>query len=353
MVSDRKPELNDREREILKSVIKFYIADGKPVGSRFISRKRRSDLSPATIRNIMADLEEAGYLAQPHTSAGRVPTDKGYRFYVDNLLDAPLLKKSDQTFIDDNIFDANSHDSVVERISHTISQATDNIGFVISPGLDQNQLKHIEFIQVGEGKILVIIVSRSGLVQNRLVHVDEQFTQTELDQTARYINEHYSGQSLMLIRNDILKKMGEEKALYDRLLKNVILLCNRGLIDEVSGENADIYLDGSSNMLSKPEFADSLRMQSLFKTFEEKSKLVKILNECIRGGSGTGVRVIIGSENATPGMREYTLISSPLTPQDPSLGSVGILGPTRLEYARAITIVDYVAKLYGQIFNAN
>jgi heat-inducible transcriptional repressor len=224
---------------------------------------------------------------------------------------------------------------------------------VISPGLDQNQLKHIEFIQVGEGKILVIIVSRSGLVQNRLVHVDEQFTQTELDQTARYINEHYAGQSLLLIRNDILKKMGEEKALYDRLLKNVILLCNRGLIDEVSEQNADIYLDGSSNMLSKPEFADSLRMQSLFKTFEEKSKLVKILNECIRSGSGTGVRVIIGSENATPGMREYTLISSPITPQDPNLGSVGILGPTRLEYARAITIVDYVAKLYGQIFNAN
>ena len=147
--------------------------------------------------------------------------------------------------------------------------------------------------------------------------------------------------------------MGEEKALYDRLLKNVILLCNRGLIDEVSEQNADIYLDGSSNMLSKPEFADSLRMQSLFKTFEEKSKLVKILNECIRSGSGTGVRVIIGSENATPGMREYTLISSPITPQDPNLGSVGILGPTRLEYARAITIVDYVAKLYGQIFNAN
>jgi heat-inducible transcriptional repressor len=353
MDAAKKPELNEREREILKSIIKFYIADGKPIGSRFISKKLRSDLSPATIRNIMGDLEEAGYLTQPHTSAGRVPTDKGYRFYVDHLLESNRLNKCDQEFIESNIFKVNSHDSVVEQISHTISQATNNIGFVISPALDQNQLKHIEFILVGEGKILVIIVARSGLVQNRLVRVDEQFNQSELDQTARYLNENYSGQSLISIRNDILKKMSEEKALYDRLLKNVILLCSRGLIDEVSDQNVDIYLDGASNLLNKPEFADSLRMQSLFKTFEEKSKLVKILNECIRSGSGKGVRVIIGSENATPGLQEYTLISSPITPQDHNLGSVGILGPTRMEYARAITIVDYVAKLYGQIFNSN
>lgn len=353
MSSESKPELSDREREILRSVIRFYISDGKPVGSRFISKRRRSDLSPATIRNIMADLEEADYLTQPHTSAGRVPTDKGYRFYVDNLLESARLNKSDQEFIDDSIFKANSHESVVERVSHTISQATNNIGFVISPALDQNQLKHIEFIQVGDGKILVIIVSRSGLVQNRIVRVDEQFTQVELDQTARYLNENYSGQSLLSIRNDILKKMGEEKALYDRLLKNVILLCNRGLIDEVSGQNVDIYLDGASNLLNKPEFADSLRLRSLFKTFEEKSKLVKILNECISSGSGGGIRIIIGSENLTPGMQDYTLISSPITPQEQNLGSVGILGPTRMEYARAITIVDYVAKLYGQIFCSN
>ncbi len=353
MGSEIRPELNDREREILKSVVKLYISDGKPVGSRFISKRRRRDLSPATIRNIMADLEEAGYLTQPHTSAGRVPTDKGYRFYVDNMLESSRLEKSDREFIEDNIFKANSHDSVVERISHTISQASNNIGFVISPALDQNHLKHIEFIQVGDGKILVIIVSRSGLVQNRIIRVAEQFTQTELDQTARYLNENYAGLSLLSIRSDILKKMGEEKALYDRLLKNVILLCNRGLIDEVSDQNVDIYLDGASNLLNKPEFADSLRMRSLFKTFEEKSKLIKILNECIRTSSGAGVRIIIGSENSTPGLQEYTLISSPITPQDPSLGSVGILGPTRMEYARAITIVDYVAKLYGQIFSSN
>jgi heat-inducible transcriptional repressor len=353
MDSESNAELNERERDILRSVIKSYISEGRPVGSRFVSKKSRSDLSPATIRNIMADLEEAGYLTQPHTSAGRVPTDKGYRFYVDNLLESARLNKSDQEFIDDNILKTNSHDSVVERVSHTISQVTDNIGFVISPALDQNQLKHIEFIHVGEGKILVIIVSRSGLVQNRIIRIDEQLSQAELDQTAKYLNENCVGQNLLAIRNEILKKMSEEKALYDRLLKNVILLCNRGLIDEVSDQNVDIYLDGASNLIGKPEFADSLRMRSLFKTFEEKSKLVKILNECIRGGSDGGIRIIIGSENATPGLREYTLISSPISPREQNLGSVGILGPTRMEYARAITIVDYVAKLYGQIFNSN
>ena len=159
MALEKNQELNEREKEILKAVIKSYIASGKPVGSRVLSKKRKDSLSPATIRNIMADLEGAGYLVQPHTSAGRIPTDKGYRFYVDNLLDTTKLNKSDQEFIDQSIFKTDSHDSVMERISQTISQATDNIGFVISPSLGHNLLKHIEFIHLGEWKILVIIVS--------------------------------------------------------------------------------------------------------------------------------------------------------------------------------------------------
>src|SRR2546422_1714685 len=353
MSPGKNQELNEREKDILKAVIKFYISSGQPVGSRMLSKKRKDSLSPATIRNIMADLEQAGYLVQPHTSAGRIPTDKGYRFYVDNLLDTTRLNKSDQEFIDQSIFKTDSHDSVMERISQTISQATDNIGFVIAPSLGRNFLKHIEFIHLGERKILVIIVSKSGLVQNRIIRVEEQFAQRELDETARYVNENFSGCSLLFIRNDVLRKMGEEKALYDRLLKNFMLLCSRGLIDEVSELDVDIYLDGASNLISKSEFTDSMRMRSLFRTFEKKSKLVKILNECLHGKLGGGVRIIIGSENSIPGMRDYSLISSPLTHQDHNLGSVGILGPTRMQYARAITIVDYITKLYGQILNAN
>jgi heat-inducible transcriptional repressor len=353
MGSAKNRELNEREQEILRCVIKVYISSGKPVGSRTLSRKHRDALSPATIRNIMADLEEAGYLHQPHTSAGRVPTDKGYRFYVDNLMESSRLNKSDKQFINHSIFKINSHDSVMERISQTISQATDNIGFVISPSLGHNLLKHIEFIQLGESKVLVITVSRSGLVQNRIIRVDERFSQEDLDQTARYVNENYAGFSLLAIRNNILRKMREERALYDRLLKNAILLCNRALIDEVSEQDVDIYLDGASKLIDKPEFANTLRMRSLFKTFEEKSKLVKILNACIHGTPGEGVRIIIGSENSIPGMQDYTLISSPLPHRDYQLGSVGILGPTRMQYARAITVVDYIEKLFGQILNAN
>jgi heat-inducible transcriptional repressor len=346
-------ELSERERDILKSVIQHYIASGKPVGSRILSKERGKSISPATIRNIMADLEESGYLIQPHTSAGRVPTDKGYRFYVDNLLESSCLDSSDQELIDGKIFTPDSHDNVMERISQAISHATNNVGFVISPSLGHSLLKHIEFIQLGDSKILVIIVSKSGLVQNRVIRIDEPFTQSELDQTAKLLNEHYSSYSLLSIRDEILRKMKEEKALYDRLHNNVILLCDRGLIDEVAEPDVDIYLDGASNFLGQPEFADTMRMRSIFKTFEEKSRLVKILNECIQAKPGEGVRIIIGSENALPGMREYTLISSPLMIQDQNLGSVGILGPTRMEYAKAITIVDYVAKLYGQILSAD
>jgi heat-inducible transcriptional repressor len=346
-------KLSQREQDILKSVVDAYISNGKPVGSRTLSRRRRGDLSPATIRNIMSDLETAGYLCQPHTSAGRVPTDEGYRYYVDHLMESTSLNRNERDVIDQNIFKTDSHDSVMERVSQAISLATDNVGFVISPSLGHNLLKHLEFILIGDSRFLAIIVTRSGLVHNRVIQVDESFAQQELDQTARFVNENYAGLSLLQIRNEILKKMGEEKALYDRLLNNVILLCNRGLIDEVSNQDVDIYVDGASKLFDKPEFADTVRMRSLFKTFEEKSKLVKILNACINEKPGEGVRIIIGSENRIPGMRDYTLITSPLLQQDHRLGSVGILGPTRLQYARAITVVDYVAKLFGQLLNAN
>ena len=350
---DAKHELNERERDILKSVILHYIASGKPVGSRILSKERSQRISPATIRNIMADLEEGGYLVQPHTSAGRIPTDKGYRFYVDNLLESSCLDSLDQEMINGRIFTPDSQDNVMERISQAISHATNNVGFVISPSLGHSLLKHLEFIQLSDSKILVIIVSKSGLVQNRIIQIDESFTQRELDQTARFLNENYSGYSLLFIHDDILRKMKEEKALYDRLLNNVILLCDQGLIDEVAEPDVDIYLDGASNFLGQPEFADTRRMWSIFKTFEEKSRLVKILYQCLRSRPGGGVRIIIGSENALPGMREYTLISSPLTIHDQNLGSVGILGPTRMEYGKAINTVDYVAKLYGQLLSAD
>ena len=347
------PYLSKRKREILKSVIQNYVSGGRPVGSRILSKERKNSVSAATIRKIMADLEKEGYLAQPHTSAGRVPTDKGYRFYVDNLLESFQLNIADQELIEKKIFTKNSHDNLMERISQAISLATNNIGFVISTPPGHSLVKHIEFIQLGDSKILVIIVSKSGLVQNRIITVDEKFTQGELDQTAKYLNESYPSYSLISIRDELLNKMKKEEALYNRLLKNVIMICNHGLIDEVDQPDVDIYFDGTSNFLGKPEFSDTKRMRSLFKTFEEKSRLVKILNECIQHNSGEGIRIIIGSENTSPGMKDCTLVSSPLTLQNKNLGSIGILGPTRMEYARAITIVDFVAKLYGQVFHIN
>ncbi len=351
MVLDKNPELNEREKEILRSVVDTYITSGKPVGSRSLSRKSRDRLSAATIRNIMSDLEEMGYLTHPHTSAGRIPTDEGYRFYVDHLMVSSKLKHAEEEFISNRLFNMESHDNVMERLSDAISQVSDNLGFVISPSLDQNRLKHIEFISMGEGKILVVFVSRSGLVQNRIIRVDENFFQSDLDQTGRYLNENYSGRTLWVIRNELLQKMKEEKALYDRLLKNAMLLCNCGLIDEVSGHDVDIYLDGASNLITKPEFSDAERLRSLFRTFEEKGKLVKILNACLNYRPGEGVKIIIGSEITVPGMKDYSLISAPLFREDPQFGSVGILGPTRMEYARAISLVDYVAKFFSQMLD--
>jgi heat-inducible transcriptional repressor len=351
MVGSKKPALTERENEILKSVIDSFITDGRPVGSRALSRKSKFGLSPASIRNTMADLEAMGFLTHPHTSAGRIPTDEGYRYYVDHLMVSTKLNRTEQDFISGRLLNMESHDGVMERISDTISQVSDNLGFVISLSLGQNLVKHMEFILLGDHKTLVILVSRSGLVQNRIIQLDEQISQIELDQTARFLNEHYSGQTLLAIRNDLLKKMSEEKALYDHLLKNDMVLCNCSLIDEVSDQDVDIYLDGASNLIQKPEFADAERMKTLFRTFEEKGKLVKILNACIHSRPGEGVKIIIGAELSVPGMQYYSLISAPLLREEQQLGSVGILGPTRMEYARAITVVDYVAKLFGQLSN--
>ncbi|MEW6730743.1 MAG: heat-inducible transcriptional repressor HrcA [Acidobacteriota bacterium] len=342
---------DDRSREILLSIIKLYIATGEPVGSRTLSKQSREKLSAATIRNIMADLEEAGYLVQPHTSAGRIPTDMGYRFYVDNILRQTRISKSDEVAINRSLLNVqvDSAEQFMGRTSHLLSQISDNVGIVVSPSLSQDTLQHIDFVRLPDGRILIITVSRSGMVRDRVVLVDEDFTQSNLDQTARYVNENFKGMSLLAIRNEILKRMSEEKALYDRLLQNAILLCNRSLDNEE--EQGEVYVDGTSTILSKPDFADTERMRALFRMYEEKGKLLKLLNECLAESAATGVCIRIGSENSIPSLRTCAIITSPYKYGNNAIGGVGVVGPTRLDYARMITIVNYIARLFERVLS--
>ena len=346
-----KTLLDSRAEVLLAALIKEHLVTGEAVGSRVLSDRFSHGYgwSPATIRNVMAELEEAGFVDQPHTSAGRVPTDKGYRYYVDNMLGEARLSRTDLKAID-NLFSAHdavsSPDRLMETASHVLSALSENVGIVISPSLADNRLNHIEFVMLPDRRILVVLVSTANIIHNKVIRVADELSQDDLDRTARYLNTEFSGKSLLAIRAEIVELMKEEKALYDQLLQNAILLCERSLEGEET--TGDVYVDGTSNILTKPDFVDIERMRDLFRTFEEKSRLIKILNECVHDTANYpgDVHVVIGREHPASSMRNCALITAPYrVGSNDNVGTLGVVGPMRIEYARIMAMVNYMARL--------
>jgi len=344
---------DSRAQAILGALINEHLGTGEAVGSRVLSDRFAHGFgwSPATIRNVMAELEESGLVEQPHTSAGRVPTDKGYRYYVDNMLSQAELSRADLIAIE-NLFSSagdsgTSSDYVMETASHVLSSLSENVGIVVSPSLAENRLKHIEFVLLPDKRILVVLVSASNFIHNKVIRVDDSFTQDALDRTARYLNTEFAGKSLTVIRAEILELMKQEKALYDELLRDAIVLCERSL--EGEDNSGEVYVDGASNILTKPEFVDVERMRELFRTFEEKSRLVKILSECVAHTYPGDVHVVIGREHPSSSMQDCALITAPYRiGSNESIGTVGVVGPMRIEYARIMAMVNYMARLVEQ-----
>jgi heat-inducible transcriptional repressor len=345
---DSRP-LDERPREILKLIIRSYVTSGEPVGSRTLAKSMSWKFSPATIRNIMSDLEEEGYLAQPHTSAGRIPSEKGYRFYVDHLADSGKLTKSDERYVSRMLAESESPEDMMSRASVVLSTISRNVGIVIAPPMAATVLKHIEFLDLTDGKILVIFVSTSGLLLRKLIRVSERFTQDELDRAGRYLVEKFSGKTLTEIRNELLRLMQAERNLFDRML-SLLQTWSDSLEEQPTADG--VYLQGTANIINQPEFADVQRIRMLFQMFEEKGRLVKILNECIASNPPDGVKIAIGSELGVPNMRHFTFVSSSYTSSDNTNGCLGIIGPTRMEYERAISIVAYLGRLVGEMINA-
>ena len=353
MRADASRSIDPRMEGLLAALIKEHLITGEAVGSRVLSDRFAHGYgwSPATIRNVMGELEEAGFVEQPHTSAGRVPTDTGYRYYVDNMLGVARLSRGDLKAIDD-LFSAGDIDAVaspdrlMEAASHVLSALSENVGIVISPSLAENRLKHIEFVQLPDKRILVVLVSTSGIIHNKVIRTtEEDLTQEELNRTARYLNTEFGGKSLSSIRAEIVELMKEEKALYDRLLQNAVLLCERSLEGE---EASDVYVDGASNILAKPDFVDIERMRELFRTFEEKSRLIKILNQCISHDSAYfgDVHVVIGREHPASSLQDCALITAPYRAgSNERVGTLSVVGPMRIEYARIMAMVNYMARL--------
>jgi heat-inducible transcriptional repressor len=340
--------LDERAREILQWAISTFVSTGKPVGSRNIARHSREHLSAATVRNIMADLEEMGYLRQPHASAGRIPTDKGYRVYVDFMLKRHVISPQDRDIIDRSLRPDDSTEHLMARTSQILSAVSNNVGIVVSPPISRVALQHIQFVRLAEKRVLIILVSRAGIVQNRVFHTDEDYSQTDLDQAARYITEHFRDKTLFEIKALILNMIRHERALYDTFMRRVITLSTHTFSSADDDTQSEVYLDGASNLMKSPEFSDINRMRALFETIEQKSRLACLISKCIERDTQE-VRITIGTENALPGIEDCTLITSPYTFDERTHGSLGILGPTRMEYGRAISLVEYVAGLFSRV----
>jgi len=350
----RRPKPDSRRQAVLATIIDEYLVTGEPVGSHVVSEKfaRAPGWSSATIRNVMADLEELGLLEQPHTSAGRIPTDRGYRHYVDNVLDSTRLSKQDVAAIENSGLGHQLRarpDRAMEKASHMLSELSGNVGIVVWPSLAHNGLKQIRFVKLPDSRILVVLVSTSNVVHDKVVSLDEDFNQDELNRAARFLNTEFAGKSLLAIRSEIVARMKQERALYDSVVRNAILLCERSLQDEDAAV-AEVFLDGASNIFGKPEFADTHRIRELFQTFEEKSRLLKILNECVAGDSSAVVQVLIGSENPTAAMQHCSIITTSYRVGTDVCGTLGVVGPTRIAYGRMMAVVNYLGRFMERAF---
>lgn len=347
----RNFRLEGRNLEILAATVRTYIATGGPVGSRTISRKRRDGLSAASVRNIMADLEEAGYLEQPHTSAGRVPTEKAYRFYVDHVACAHKYQnRSDEQLIRREIDPeaSESSESILGRASHVLSSIAHNVGIVASATNSETVLHDIQFVSLSDSRILVVLVPRGAPVRNRVIRVEEKISQDGLDRIANYLNQNFAGWRLQDARNEILRRLEQERALYDELLRRLATLWRQGILD--SDTNAGVYLDGTSHLMGRPELGDPSVLRDLLRALEEKERILRLLSYYLQAPQEPGARVVIGLE-MEPVMKDFALVGALCTTADGLAGRVAVLGPQRMPYERIIAAVSHVAELVGRAMN--
>lgn len=331
--------LDERSKKILCAVVQDYINFPDPVGSRTVARKYSLGISPATIRNIMADLEEMGYLKQPHTSAGRIPTDMGYRFYVDFLIsekgyaDRELLQDLYRRLKDlkDNI------DMLFSETTKTISMLSQYLGVAMSPKPDIFTIKKVKLFQYTHGAVLVTLFTDEGVIKNKVVSLNLELSQKDLNRIAGYLNSEFSGYTIHEIRKKIIHDMSKEKTMWDNLISKAIKICQEAFFSL----QCDLFISGLSSVLELPDFADLQKIKELSRAIEEKHAIITLLDKL---SELDGVQIIIGSENSIDEMKDFSVIVSACKDENKTVGAIGIVGPTRMNYSRAISIVDTAAR---------
>jgi heat-inducible transcriptional repressor len=340
MASRTELELDPRARDVLREIIVQHIASGEPIGSRSLSKCGKFQLSPASLRNVMADLEDLGYLAQPHTSAGRIPTDRGYRFFINHLMTSRALSAREREAIDEEVRQASEIDQVLHLASSVASKLSDQVGVVFMPTLLQFSVRSMDFISVADRRILCVLVGSNGVVVNRVIETRFVFSRDELEKISRYITIEFAGCTLDVIRRRLIRLTEQERAQHDEMLQKTISLGIEA-VNDVAPVEHELFVEGAASILNKPEYSDAASLRKTFLALQEKEKLIDILETCL---SEDGLQILIGSESDFTQVHNFSIVARRYGTSSSPLGMVGILGPMRMEYARMAPLVDYLSR---------
>ncbi len=343
----KSQELPERSLFLFKSLVDHFINDGQPVGSRTLARDLGLDLSAATIRNVMSDLEDMGLLHSPHTSAGRIPTARGYRLFVDSLLRVGDLGSEEIHRIAEEMEAVNDTQNLMQRTSSMLSDITHLASVVMLPRIEQSTLNQVEFVSLSDNRILVIFVMSDNEVQNRIIHTARKFTASELEQAANYLNKMFTGKDLHDIRKDMLAELESMKENVNKLMQAAIEMAQQAI--HTNSQDGDYVLAGETNLMGVSGWGDIERLKRLFDTFNQKRDILHLLEQSI---NANGVQIFIGEESGYEVLDDCSIVTSPYESEGQILGVLGVIGPTRMDYERVIPIVDLTAKMLGSALNS-
>lgn len=339
-------ELTERAQLLLKNLVERYIRDGQPVGSRTLSRDDEVGLSPATVRNVMADLDDLGLIHAPHTSAGRVPTCKGYRLFVDNLLTIKPLNSGTVSSMQKQIGESIDPDQLLASASRQLSDVTSMAGVVMLPKREVSALRQVEFLPLSSRRVLVILVLNEREVQNRIIHTSRDYSPAELQQIANYLTQLCAGQDLRQARQSLLREMDETRSTMNQMMADAIEMASQAFATE--GSDTDYLLEGQTNLMSYADMGDMGRMRKLFEAFNQKRDILQLLDQSLHAD---GVQIFIGEESGYEVLGDCSVVATPYKVDDEVIGVLGVIGPTRMAYDRVIPVVDMTAKLLGNSLN--
>ena len=342
-------QLSERSLHLFKSLVEHFIEDGTPVGSRTLARDSKLNLSPATIRNVMADLEALGLLNSPHISAGRVPTARGYRLFVDSLLSVDHLDSAEVDQIARELAPKDDVPALMQRASSMLSDITRLAGVVMLPRPEQSRLRQIEFVALSARRILVILVVNEREVQNRIINTARDFSSAELQQVSNYLNEIFAGRELNYVRATILDELEKMKEQVNQSMQAAIEMAQTAFDAEAATEpDDDLLFSGQTNLMDVAELADIDRLKKLFESFNQKRDILHLLEQAI---NADGIQIFIGEESGYDVLDNYSVVTAPYEADGQMLGVLGVIGPTRMHYERVIPIVDITARMLGCALN--